>query len=123
MNQEVKPVELILPESLRTAPSAPTTTDNSWWIAGIVVVVLLANAILVWFRLKGRDPLQRAFAGVAGKLGLNRAERERVRSLAGDALPPVALLLSDAAMEHASAAEPQDPLIVSVRQKVRGAKA
>ena len=122
MTQQVQAVELVLPPGSQP-PSPPSTGASSWWVAAFVALVLVVNALLVWYRLKGRDPLKRAFAGLASRLGLNRAERERLERIAGANMAPVALLISESALERASRAEPDDPLIVSVRHKVRNARA
>lgn len=118
---QVKAVELVLPKG--TEPPAAPVRGTSWWIPALVACVLIINAGLVWYRLKGRDPLKRAFARVAGRIGLNRAERDTVERLAGPGVAPVALLISETAMDRAAADEADDPVIVSVRHKVRNARA
>jgi hypothetical protein len=110
----VQPIQLIIPG--RTPEAPPSST--SWWIAGLVLAVLAVTAVLVRCRLKGRDPLQRAFARISDRLGLTQAERARVRQVAGD-VPPVALLLSDSALQRAAGDCSDDPLIVAVRAKSR----
>ena len=121
MNQQAGVVELVLPE--RVGPEPPPPRDlSSWWIAGLVGVVLLGNAVMIWWRLRGQNPLRRAFRDAAGVAGLTRAERAEVKALSGPGREPVALLISEAALRGAieEAGREKDPVMVSVRRKLRG---
>lgn len=119
---DVQVVQLILPGGTATpAPSAAQTAGASiastnWWIPAIVAIVLAINALLIWARLSGRDPLRKAFLHAAARAGLTRAERRRIQQAAGPNTEPVSLLLCDSALTS------DDPLIVNVRRKVLEAK-
>ncbi len=115
MSQQFKEVQLVLPEGMRPEPVAAKVEGSSWVIAVLVGVVVVGNAVLVWWRIKGRDPLKRAFEGAAGRAGLNKAERKRVVELAAGKMEPVAMLVCESALEGAG----DDPVVVSVRRKVR----
>jgi hypothetical protein len=115
---DVQVVQLVLPggaTSPNSAPSAAAAASINWWIPAIVAAVLAVNAVLIWWRLSGRDPLRKAFTHAAARAGLTRAERRKVEELAGDKAEPVAMLLCESALPG------DDPLIVNVRRKVRAA--
>ncbi|MBX3377226.1 MAG: hypothetical protein KF678_09520 [Phycisphaeraceae bacterium] len=115
---DVQVVQLVLPggaTSPNTAPSETAASSTNWWIPAIVAAVLAINALLIWWRLSGRDPLRKAFAHAAARAGLTRAERRKVEELAGDKAEPVAVLLCESSLAG------DDPLIVNVRRKARAA--
>lgn len=125
MNQveQAKPVELVLPPfvgPVRDAAAVPATS-SSLWIALVVILVLLGNAFLVWWRIRGRDPLHRAFDAAAGRIGLNRKERKHIGEISPKHSPPVALLLSESAFEGAISGD-QSPIAVSIRAKMERAR-
>ena len=72
--------------------------------AGALLLVLVA--LMVWRRMKPKDPGEAAFDAIARALRLSRAERLLVRELAAahGRAAPVALLLSEHALREAMAA-------------------
>ena len=129
--EEVKPVEVVRPQGAQVAVAAPQPvaahSASNWWIAVIVGFVLVGNAVLVWRRVNGRHPLRRAFRGAAREAGLDRRERSLIEELAGEANPPVTLLISDAALVRAAARIKDDPatseVLVGIRQKLNSVRA
>ncbi len=128
MNQvdQAKPVELVLPPLIGPIPDsiqpAVAHSSTTLWIAMVVLLVLAANACLVWWRIKGRDPLGRAFDAAAGRIGLNRIERKHISEITPKGCPPVALLLSESALEKVIAGD-EDPVVQSIRSKLERARA
>lgn len=122
MNQldQVKPIELVLPPRVGPAQDAFVPVphaSSSLWIAGTVLLIVAANAWLVWWRIRGRDPLRRAFDAAAGHLGLNRKERKHIGEITPKGCPPVALLLSESAMQDVMSGD-GNPVTVGIRAKL-----
>jgi hypothetical protein len=95
----------IAPLRIHTSDVEPGSASWLWlWIA-LAVAVTLAGAWAAWRQhaQKQADPHAIAFARLAPKLGLGPRQRAQVRAMAQAAgVPPVALLLSEHAFDHAA---------------------
>lgn len=95
----------IAPLRIRTSDVEPSAGSWLWlWIA-MGLAITLAGAWAAWHRLAQQrmTPEAAAFAKLAPKLGLGPRQRARVRAMAHAAgIPPVALLLSEHAFDHAA---------------------
>lgn len=90
------------------APMEPAgvTPAPAWdWSIGLAVLGVLAVGAWWWGRRR-KEGLERAFVRLAGAMGLDARERERVRRVAasGGGMAPVVLLISEQALERACAA-------------------
>jgi hypothetical protein len=119
--EQARVVEVVLPPNQAAAsrPAPVSTSGAAWWIAVPVLIVLAANIMLVWWRVKGRDPLREAFDAGARRAGLDRREKKLVERLAGQSAP-IALLISDSALTTAAAGigAAEEPLIGNIRRKL-----
>lgn len=99
---------------------APHAGLPTWlWIAcGLAAALVVGGAIswLAWRDRRRNAPVERAFRAMSRRLRLGRARAELVRTIAEDRdLPPVALLISQHAFDHAAATSTRslDPQVVS----------
>lgn len=88
--------------------AAHTPGISAWvWIVGGCALALVIGGIVSWLAWRDRRrhaPVERAFRAMARRLRLGRVRAELVRVMAEDRdMPPVALLISQRAFDHAAA--------------------